>query len=789
MKNTENAWIRLISIIVIALLLLPWCTSLAAAQDAEGTPLITTRAAFEKALNAAADGDTLLVGDIDFNASGDGAVNEAERIRIHKSITLKNGKTDGNAVFRGASFLLDGTHVAGEESHFSFIGITMDEGLDADEITKTDWELSYFGDGTLISATPLKCQFAIECRGNATASFTDCAFKNYMSPEGAAIRAFYRDDTTSLYRLRLELNGCSFEGNSALYGGGAIYVQALDGNATVNATDCRFTDNRAGYDSLSVGGGAIYLFGTKATLVNCVLSGNTANHFYGGDRFFDFGFVPEMGGNFILYEDRISGGALLASESELTMRGCTLTENAASFGGAIALEICTADIEDCVIADNRAVSVLEEQFKNQNLGVGSANGLGGAIYIDAAHNVTIGNTEIRGNRADSAYGAIYATYFTFDPEFYMQFQLNLLFCTVRENTCAVAVSDYLNNDGTWIYDTHAIPYVKSYGCLVVDSIYETDVPRAEAPTEENGFNYYAHTAPTEWEGENGHLMNAPTVSTDFVKENLGDRNYYGSFTVGANNHDVTYRFLSDGVCHSTLTLPTGEEPTIPALEKTGYTLTSWTLAEEFDYQVGRPFIVGNATGSVDLCAVFTPNVYTVTYNFGNGQSTESAQTYNTALSLPEVPEKQGYTFKGWFPSENGEGELLDAALPFTTAENVTYYAYYEKDFPVLVVVIASVGALLALGLAALAIVVFRHRHPHVPVPADGIAVGETRETPDTSMLSPREKEVLTLLLEGKQRNEIAAILFVSENTVKKQISSIYQKLGVSTRSELFARFK
>ena len=57
------------------------------------------------------------------------------------------------------------------------------------------------------------------------------------------------------------------------------------------------------------------------------------------------------------------------------------------------------------------------------------------------------------------------------------------------------------------------------------------------------------------------------------------------------------------------------------------------------------------------------------------------------------------------------------------------------------------------------------------------------------MLSPREKEVLDLLLEGKQRNEIAAMLYISENTVKKQISSIYAKLGVASRNELFALFK
>lgn len=75
------------------------------AQEQE---LITTRVGFEKALNCAEDGEVLLVGDIDFNLNAVGAVNEGERIVMDKSVTVKSGKTDGNAVFTGASFILNG---------------------------------------------------------------------------------------------------------------------------------------------------------------------------------------------------------------------------------------------------------------------------------------------------------------------------------------------------------------------------------------------------------------------------------------------------------------------------------------------------------------------------------------------------------------------------------------------------------------------------------------------------------------------------------------------------------
>ena len=52
----------------------------------------------------------------------------------------------------------------------------------------------------------------------------------------------------------------------------------------------------------------------------------------------------------------------------------------------------------------------------------------------------------------------------------------------------------------------------------------------------------------------------------------------------------------------------------------------------------------------------------------------------------------------------------------------------------------------------------------------------------TYQLTAREKEILQLLLEGCQNKEIAGRLFIAEITVKKSITSIYRKLGVSSRA-------
>jgi len=49
-------------------------------------------------------------------------------------------------------------------------------------------------------------------------------------------------------------------------------------------------------------------------------------------------------------------------------------------------------------------------------------------------------------------------------------------------------------------------------------------------------------------------------------------------------------------------------------------------------------------------------------------------------------------------------------------------------------------------------------------------------------LTAREKEVLALMVNGSSNSEIAARLFLSEGTIKNQVSSIYSKLGTSDRT-------
>jgi PAS domain S-box-containing protein len=61
--------------------------------------------------------------------------------------------------------------------------------------------------------------------------------------------------------------------------------------------------------------------------------------------------------------------------------------------------------------------------------------------------------------------------------------------------------------------------------------------------------------------------------------------------------------------------------------------------------------------------------------------------------------------------------------------------------------------------------------------------------PDLEELSPRESEVLALLVGGERVPAIAKRLHISPHTVRNHLKSMFRKLGVGTQSELIDRIR
>ena len=72
------------------------------------------------------------------------------------------------------------------------------------------------------------------------------------------------------------------------------------------------------------------------------------------------------------------------------------------------------------------------------------------------------------------------------------------------------------------------------------------------------------------------------------------------------------------------------------------------------------------------------------------------------------------------------------------------------------------------------------------IQAETQGAAQTRDIAESYGLTPREKEVLALMIEGLNNPEIAERLVVSRSTAKAHVSNILSKLGVSNRAEAIA---
>ena len=128
------------------------------------------------------------------------------------------------------------------------------------------------------------------------------------------------------------------------------------------------------------------------------------------------------------------------------------------------------------------------------------------------------------------------------------------------------------------------------------------------------------------------------------------------------------------------------------------------------------------------------------------------------------------------------GGVLIAGLKFIEYRWLVVEYSVEMYGALVAVVFAALGIWLGLRLTRPArqtetVVV---REVMVPVPA-----GFVRDQARVASLgiTPRELEILQLIAEGLSNKEIAARVFVSENTVKTHSSRLFDKLGARRRTQ------
>jgi hypothetical protein len=171
--------------------------------------------------------------------------------------------------------------------------------------------------------------------------------------------------------------------------------------------------------------------------------------------------------------------------------------------------------------------------------------------------------------------------------------------------------------GSYKTNIYKVTYILDGEVFKVEEVaYGTVVPTPEVPAKE-GYNFSG------W-GEVPETMPAKDITLT------------GSYTI---NKDLKYNliYMVDGIEYKRVTFSFGD---VIVLEdepvKEGHTFSGWSEVPET-----MPMHDVTVTGS------FTANSYTLTYMLDGEVFRTETVVFGTAITEPEVPVKEGYTFSGW----------------------------------------------------------------------------------------------------------------------------------------------
>ncbi|MBN2656737.1 MAG: InlB B-repeat-containing protein [Spirochaetales bacterium] len=127
--------------------------------------------------------------------------------------------------------------------------------------------------------------------------------------------------------------------------------------------------------------------------------------------------------------------------------------------------------------------------------------------------------------------------------------------------------------------------------------------------------------------------------------------------------------------------------TTNAFALSGYTFSGWstTSGGAVEFTDGESYTMGS--GDVTLYAVWTVNSYTITFDKNNASATgtmaDLSLDYGTSSALTaNAYSLTGNTFQGWSTSSSGLVGYTDGQSYTMGAADVTLYAVWEPDFPV-----------------------------------------------------------------------------------------------------------
>jgi uncharacterized repeat protein (TIGR02543 family) len=130
-------------------------------------------------------------------------------------------------------------------------------------------------------------------------------------------------------------------------------------------------------------------------------------------------------------------------------------------------------------------------------------------------------------------------------------------------------------------------------------------------------------------------------------------------------------------------------------ERTGYDFTGWNIwAENSSAWCFTGSVLGDIAetacgdpstipaNNVILNAVWKAKTYSVTFNYNYAGATEpaykyNAQSFDSVISSPGIPERTGYDFAGWFTNATGGNEYVMNESAMKEAKDLALYAHWS----------------------------------------------------------------------------------------------------------------
>lgn len=138
-------------------------------------------------------------------------------------------------------------------------------------------------------------------------------------------------------------------------------------------------------------------------------------------------------------------------------------------------------------------------------------------------------------------------------------------------------------------------------------------------------------------------------------------------------------------------------------------------------------------------------------------------------------------------------EMLEGQHPFPKVDKITYiYKHLNDPIPDVTTLDAEISDSVNRVIQKATAKDPKHRYQTVVDMMQALREAAQLDVTPTSaslveLLTPREQEVMQLIIAGKTNREIADLLVLAESTVKSYINSIYRKLNVRSRVQAIAR--